>query len=140
MRAPRRRLPTFLINNGGVNSGFMIAHVTAAALVSEAKSLSFPASVDSIPTSLNQEDHVSMGPIAGMKTHRILENLRRVLAIELLTAAQALHLSELGVRPAKLKDIYARIRDFVPPLEKDRNMSVDIELITQKIQDREILP
>ncbi|NLE39187.1 MAG: histidine ammonia-lyase [Pirellulaceae bacterium] len=140
MRAPRGHLHTFLVDNGGVNSGFMMAHVTAAALVSESKSLSFPASVDSIPTSLNQEDHVSMGPIAGMKANRIVDNLRRVLAIELLTAAQAFYLLRPHRPAPKLGEVYLRIREFVPPLEKDRNLSEDIELIAQKIQDREILP
>ena len=140
MRAPRGHLPSFLVDNGGVNSGFMMAHVTAAALVSESKSLSFPASVDSISTSLNQEDHVSMGPIAGMKANRIVDNLRRVLAIELLTAAQAFYLLRPHRPAPKLGEIYLRIREFVPPLEKDRNLSEDIELIAEKIQEREILP
>jgi len=140
MRAPRGHLHTFLIDNGGVNSGFMMAHVTAAALVSESKSLSFPASVDSISTSLNQEDHVSMGPIAGMKANRIIENLRRVLAIELLTAAQAFFLLRPRRPAPKLGEVYLRIREFVPPLEKDRNLSEDIELVAEKIRSREILP
>ncbi|MBN1587935.1 MAG: histidine ammonia-lyase [Pirellulales bacterium] len=140
MRAPRGHLHTFLIDNGGVNSGFMMAHVTAAALVSESKSLSFPASVDSIPTSLNQEDHVSMGPIAGTKVNRIVENLRRVLAIELLAAAQAFFLLRPRRSAPKLAEVYLRIREFVPPLEKDRNLSNDIELIAEKIHSREILP
>jgi len=140
MRAPRGHLHTFLVDNGGVNSGFMMAHVTAAALVSESKSLSFPASVDSIPTSLNQEDHVSMGPIAGMKANRIVENLRRVLAIELLAAAQAFYLLRPRRPAPKLGEVYLRIREFVPPLEKDRNLSEDIELVAEKIRTREILP
>ncbi|HLA85209.1 MAG TPA: histidine ammonia-lyase [Thermoguttaceae bacterium] len=140
MRAPRGHLHTFLIDNGGVNSGFMMAHVTAAALVSECKSLSFPASVDSIPTSLNQEDHVSMGPIAGMKVNRIVENLRRVLAIELLTGAQAFFLLRPRRPAPKLGEVYLRIREFVPPLKKDRNLSDDIELVAEKIRTREILP
>ncbi len=140
MRAPRGHLPTFLVNNGGVNSGFMMAHVTAAALVSESKSLSFPASVDSIPTSLNQEDHVSMGPIAGMKANRIAENLRRVLAIELLTAAQAFSLKRPHKPAPRLEEVYRRIRDLVPPLEKDRNLSGDIERVARMIQQREIIP
>jgi histidine ammonia-lyase len=139
MRAPRGHLPTFLVNDGGVNSGFMMAQVTAAALVSESKSLSFPASVDSIPTNLLQEDHVSMGPIAGMKAVRIVANLRRVLAIELLAAAQALDLMRPRKASAQLQEVHARIRQFVAPLDKDRSLSEDIELIAQKIQEREIL-
>ncbi len=85
-------LPAFLTRNGGLNSGYMIAQYTAAALVSENKVLAHPASVDSIPTSANQEDHVSMGTISARKAQTILHNLRRVLAIELLCAAQGLDL------------------------------------------------
>jgi histidine ammonia-lyase len=140
MRAPRGHLPTFLVRDGGVNSGFMMAHVTAAALVSESKSNSFPASVDSIPTNVTQEDHVSMGPIAGMKAVRNLDNLRRVLAIELLTAAQALCLVHPSKPSRRLEEIHDRIREFVPALDDDRNLSDDIELIAEKIQQREILP
>jgi histidine ammonia-lyase len=139
MRAPRGHLPTFLINDGGVNSGFMMAQVTAAALVSESKSLSFPASVDSIPTNLLQEDHVSMGPIAGMKANRIVANLGRVLAIELLAAAQAIDLMRPRRASPRLEEIHARIRRFVPRLDKDRSLSEDIELIAQKIHEHEIL-
>lgn len=140
MRPPRGHLPTFLIHDGGVNSGFMMAHVTAAALVSEAKSLCFPASVDSIPTNVTQEDHVSMGPIAGFKTNRIVDILRRVLAIELLTAAQGLYLSRPFRASPRLEEAYARIREFVPPLDEDRVLSDDIDTITEKIQAREIIP
>lgn len=140
MRAPRGHLPTFLIHHGGVNSGFMMAHVTAAALVSEAKSLSFPASVDSIPTNIMQEDHVSMGPIAGMKAHRILENVRRVLAIELLAGAQALDLLRPRKAAPRLEEVHARIRQHVPPVRKDRALSDDIEVIAQKIYEGEIIP
>jgi len=83
-------LPAFLAEEVGLNSGFMLAQVTAAALVSENKILSHPASVDSIPTSANKEDHVSMGPIAARKAASVMVNTRRVLAIEMLAAAQAL--------------------------------------------------
>jgi histidine ammonia-lyase len=139
MRAPRGHLPTFLVNDGGVNSGFMMAQVSAAALVSESKSLSFPASVDSIPTNLLQEDHVSMGPIAGMKAHRILANVRRVLAIELVTAAQAIDLLQ-PQRPApRIAKVHHRIREFVAPLVKDRQLTPDIELIADLIRDRKLL-
>jgi histidine ammonia-lyase len=140
MRPPRGHLPTFLIHDGGLNSGLMMAHVTAAALVSEAKSLSFPATVDSIPTNVTQEDHVSMGPVAGFKTLRILENLRRVLAIELLTAAQALYLCRPFKASPRIEEVYARIRDFVPPMDEDRVLTDDIDTITAKIHSREILP
>ncbi len=140
MRAPRGHLPTFLIKDGGLNSGFMMAHVSAAALVSECKSQSFPASVDSIPTNVTQEDHVSMGPAAGLKANRVADNLRRVLAIELLTAAQALYLTRPDRASDRLEAVYERIREFVPPMEQDRVLTDDIELITEKIQQRKIIP
>ena len=140
MRPPRGHLPTFLVNEGGLNSGFMMAHVTAAALVSEAKSLSFPASVDSIPTNVTQEDHVSMGPIAGFKANRISDILTRVLAIELLTAAQGLYLSRPFRASPRLEAAYARIREFVAPMDEDRVLSDDIDTITEKIRTREIIP
>jgi histidine ammonia-lyase len=140
MKAPRGHLPTFLVKDGGLRSGFMMAHVTAAALVSENKSWSFPASVDSIPTNVTQEDHVSMGPTAGMKALRVVENLRRVLAIELLAAAQAMSLQRPLKPGPRLAAVYERIREFVPPLEEDRNLSDDIELIADKIHQREIIP
>jgi histidine ammonia-lyase len=117
----------------------MMAQVTAAALVSDSKSLCFPASVDSIPTNLLQEDHVSMGPIAGMKALKIVENVRRVLAIELMTAAQALYLLRPRRPSAEIEPIYDRIREFVAPLDRDRQLSTDIELLTDKIRDRSIL-
>ncbi len=117
-----------------------MAHVSAAALVSESKTLSFPASVDSIPTNVTQEDHVSMGPTAGMKALRVVDNLRRVLAIELLSAAQAMYLQRPLKPGPRIAAVYDRIREFVPPLEEDRNLSDDIELIADKIQQREIIP
>jgi histidine ammonia-lyase len=140
MRAPRGHLPTFLVNDGGVNSGFMMAQVSAAALVSESKSLSFPASVDSIPTNLLQEDHVSMGPIAGMKALRIVENARRILAIELLTASQAIDLLKPKKPCPKIAEIHGRIREFVGPVEKDRQLTEDIEAVADLIRDHRLLP
>jgi histidine ammonia-lyase len=140
MLAPRKHLPTFLVNDGGLNSGFMMAHVTAAALASEAKSQSFPASVDSIPTNVTQEDHVSMGPIAGIKANRVADMLRRVLAIELLSAAQGLHLMQPTRPSPRLEEVYTRIREFVAPLEEDRVLTDDIELIAEQIQNRTIIP
>jgi histidine ammonia-lyase len=138
MRAPRGHLPTFLVNDGGVNSGFMMAHVTAAALVSEAKSQSFPASVDSIPTNVTQEDHVSMGPIAGTKANRVVDLLRRVLAIELLTAAQGLHLMRPLQTSPRLEEVYQRIREAAAPLDEDRMLTDDIEAVVSMIRDRRI--
>lgn len=120
-------LPPFLIESSGLNSGYMVAQYTAAALVSENKSLAHPASVDSIPTSANQEDHVSMGTIAARKAAAIVENTRHVLAIELVCAAQAIDLSGgpdgLGERTGQL---YELVRGAVPYLDKDRFTADDI--------------
>lgn len=120
-------LPPFLIESSGLNSGYMVAQYTAAALVSENKSLAHPASVDSIPTSANQEDHVSMGTIAARKAAAIVENVRHVLAIELVCAAQAIDLSGgpdgLGEYTGEL---YNLVRDVVPYLDEDRLTANDI--------------
>ena len=134
MCAKRKHLPTFLVKNGGVNSGFMMLHVTAAALVSEAKTQSFPASVDSIPTNIQQEDHVSMGPIAGYKALRVLDILRDVLAIELICATQAFDLQQ-PLKPAeRMIPVYEHIRCLVPFLEEDRSLSENVEAITRDIK------
>ena len=135
MDSRRTGLPDFLVDDGGVRSGFMMAQVTAAALVSECKSLSNPASVDSIPTNNDQEDHVSMGPIAGFKVLEIVDRLRYVLAIELLVATQALDLrapKRPAERLAKVRDI---IRRDVAPLTDDRVLSGDMELIARRIAE-----
>ncbi|HEY0043566.1 MAG TPA: histidine ammonia-lyase [Allosphingosinicella sp.] len=119
-------LPPFLVRDSGVNSGFMIAQVTAAALVSENKSLAFPASVDSIPTSANQEDHVSMATHAGTKARRIAGNAAGVVGIELLAAAQGLdfHLP-LRTSPA-LERVREAIRAAVPHYASDRYLAGDL--------------
>jgi histidine ammonia-lyase len=120
-------LPAFLIKNSGLNSGFMIAHVTAAALASENKTLAHPASVDSLPTSANQEDHVSMGHWAGRKLLQILENVEAILAIELISAMQGIDMH----RPLKsspiVEEVYHHFRETVPFWEYDRLMHRDIE-------------
>lgn len=132
-------LPAFLSEDSGLNSGFMLAQVTAAALVSESKVLSHPASVDSIPTSANKEDHVSMGPIAARKAVAVVAAARRVLAIELLAAAQALDfLSPL--RPAKaVLAAHRALRRRVPHLSRDRVMAGDIETVAGLIGSGELL-
>ena len=113
-------LPAFLTDDGGVNSGLMIPQVTAAALVSENKSLAFPASVDSIPTSAGQEDHVSMAPIAARKAVTIATNAAGVIAIELIAAAQGVdYHCPLNTSPA-LQSLHAQIRAISPHLETDR--------------------
>jgi histidine ammonia-lyase len=139
-------LPAFLTKSGGLNSGFMIAQYAAAALVSENKVLAHPASVDSIPSSANQEDHVSMGTIAARKARSILENARSVIAIELLSACQAVDLraAELGkdaeelLSPATLA-AYRVIRSGVPMVEADRVMYPDIDALRALVADGSIL-
>jgi len=114
-------LPAFLSQNGGVNSGYMLTHYTAAALVSESKVLASPASVDSIPTSANQEDHVSMGGNAVRKFLAILENSFRVLAMEYLCAAQGIDLNRVKGKLGKgTEKAYLFIRESVPKLKEDR--------------------
>ena len=128
-------LPSFLVEHGGVNSGFMIVQYTAAALVSENKVLAHPASVDSIPSSANQEDHVSMGTIAARKAGEILKNVRRVLAIELMCACQAIDLrgdKGLGVGTQAEYDCVRRV---VPFLTEDRPLYGDINLSEKLIED-----
>lgn len=132
-------LPPFLAKEPGVESGLMLAQVTAAALVSENKTLAHPASVDSIPTSANQEDHVSMGPIAARKARAVAANASRVLAIEFLAAAEAFeHRRPLRSGPA-VEAVHAAIRSAAEPLRGDRVLSVDIEAIDGLIRDGSLL-
>jgi histidine ammonia-lyase len=126
-------LPPFLTEHGGLNSGFMIAQYCAASLVSENKVLAHPASVDSIPSSANQEDHVSMGTIAARKAREILKNAQRVLAIEMLAAAQALEYRNEGGRGAGTDAAYELVRSFIPPLKEDRVMYPDIDKSAEMI-------
>jgi histidine ammonia-lyase len=113
-------LPAFLTDDGGVNSGLMIPQVTAAALTSENKSLAFPASVDSIPTSAGQEDHVSMAPIAARKAARIASNTAGIIAVELIAAAQGVdYHAPLKTSPA-LRAVHGKLRAISPHLETDR--------------------
>ncbi|HQR46049.1 MAG TPA: histidine ammonia-lyase [Thermoanaerobaculia bacterium] len=120
-------LPAFLVREGGLNSGLMMIHVTAAALVSECKTNAFPASVDSIPTSAGKEDHVSMGPVSARKLARNVEMLETVLAIELLAAAQALHLRGPLRISEVLEEAHRRLRETVPFWEADRAAAPAIE-------------
>lgn len=120
-------LPAFLIQHGGLHSGFMIAHVTAAALASANKSLAHPASVDSLPTSANQEDHVSMATGAALRLREMVENVEGILAVELLAAAQGVDLRRPLQTSPDLHSILQNLRDTVPFLEEDRQLSLDIE-------------
>jgi len=128
-------LPAFLARRSGLNSGYMMTQVTAAALVSENKIQCHPASVDSIPTSANKEDHVSMGTVAALKAARVLENTERVLAIEFLCAAEGLeHRGE--ERPGRgVAAAYRAVRKEIPPLKRDRILSRDMERMTEMIRE-----
>lgn len=129
-------LPAFLVRNGGLNSGFMIVQYTAAALVSENKVLAHPASVDSIPSSGNQEDHVSMGTIAARKANEILENLRRVIGMELMCACQAIDLQGGADKLGKgTKAAYQAVRRVCDMLEEDRPLYEDINRCESLLQD-----
>ena len=112
-------LPAFLTKHGGVHSGFMIAQYAAASMVSESKVYAHPASVDSIPSSANQEDHVSMGTTAARKALMILDNSQKVLAIELFAGAQALWLRDEDKLSPATRAVYDRIRTVIPPIEED---------------------
>jgi histidine ammonia-lyase len=119
-------LPPFLVREGGLNSGFMIAQVTAAALASENKSLAHPASVDSLPTSANQEDHVSMATFAARRLGEMADNTAGIVAIELLAAAQGVEFhAPLETSPA-LAEAKSLIRAVVPPYDRDRPFAPDI--------------
>lgn len=132
-------LPDFLVEGKGLNSGLMVAQYTAAALVSENKVLSHPASVDSISVSADQEDHVSMGPIAVRKCTEILKNVQTVLAIEMMCAAQAIDFRN-GQKPGKGTQVaYDVIRSKVSRLVDDRVLYPDIEFIREMVTDNSIL-
>ena len=113
-------LPAFLTDDGGVNSGLMIPQVTQAALVAENRSLAFPASVDSVPTSAGQEDHVSMAPIAARKAASIARNAAGIVAVELIAAAQGVDYHAPLTTSSKLRDLHAKVRAISPRLETDR--------------------
>ena len=132
-------LPAFLVKDGGLNSGYMIVQYAAAALVSENKTLAHPASVDSIPSSANQEDHVSMGTIASRHARDILNNSRKVIAMEILCACQAIDLRGnkglgKGTTPA-----YEIIRENITVLEKDRIMHIDIDKVEEILKEGSIV-
>jgi histidine ammonia-lyase len=132
-------LPAFLAKEGGINSGFMIAHVTAASLVSENKVLAHPASIDSIPTSANKEDHVSMGTFAARKTAEIAKNLETILAIELLCACQALEM-RAPLKPSKTTSaLLAMVRTRIPFWDEDRLMYKDINMSKDLIHSERLL-
>jgi histidine ammonia-lyase len=131
-------LPAFLTREGGLNDGFMVAQYTAAALVSENKVLAHPASVDSIPTSANQEDHVSMGAIAARHAREVLENAQTVLAIELLCACQGIELRGRVSGPPVAR-AFGLLRERVPMLDEDRPLDGDIAKALELVRSGELL-
>ncbi|MBS4535202.1 histidine ammonia-lyase [Clostridium sp. D2Q-14] len=132
-------LPAFLVEKGGLNSGFMIVQYSAASLVSENKILCHPSSVDSIPSSANQEDHVSMGTIGARKAREVLENTRKILSMELLTACQAIDLrNNLGLGEGS-RILYEKVREEVKKVEEDRIMYKDINRVQKIIISEDII-
>jgi len=132
-------LPAFLAREGGLHSGLMMAHVTAAALVSESKALAHPASVDSIPTSANKEDHVSMGPAAAFKAARVVANTRRVMAVELLAACDALEFHRPMRSSPALEAVHAKVREHVAARGEDRVLGPEIEAVAGLLASGDIL-
>ncbi len=130
-------LPAFLVQEGGVNSGFMIVQVAAASIVSENKTLAHPASVDSIPTSADKEDHVSMGAWAARKATKILENVRRVIAMEMLAATTGLEFHRPLRSSPKIEATIRTLRKRVRPITKDRTFHLDMSAIETMLIERE---
>jgi len=126
-------LPAFLVKDGGVNSGFMMAQVTAAALASENKSHAHPASVDSLPTSANQEDHVSMATYAGRRLHTMLDNVNNIIAIELLAAAQGVEFHHPKKSSPNIEKVIKDLRAISPSYEEDRSLSSDIRQVAASV-------
>lgn len=131
-------LPKLLTANSGLNSGFMIPQYTSAALVTENKTLCFPASADSVPTSLGQEDHVSMGSISGRKFNQVLGNVEKILAIELMYACQGLDFRRPLKTSSVLEEVFAAVREVCPKLEDDRLIGKDIHAIIELIQGEKL--
>jgi histidine ammonia-lyase len=132
-------LPRLLTTSGGLNSGMMIPQYTTAALVTENKSLCFPPSADSIPTSMGQEDHVSMGSISGRKFNQILKNLEKILAIELMYAAQAMEFRRPNTFSNILEENLRIIRQKVDKLEEDRLLKPDIDAMITLVTNQELI-
>lgn len=132
-------LPRLLTTGGGLNSGFMIPQYTTAALVTENKALCFPPSADSIPTSLGQEDHVSMGSISGRKFNQVLGNIEKILAIELMYAAQAMEFRRPQTFSQIIEDNFKIIRNKVPKLEDDRLLKDDINAMINLVRNQSLV-
>ena len=132
-------LPKFLTRNGGLHSGMMIAQYSSAALVSENKVLAHPASVDSVPTSANQEDHNSMGSIAARKCFTVMEHLRTVLAIELLCGCQALDYQHPLRGGDGVEAAWHKVRTLIDHRDADREMHIDIQMLTDMLRTDTLL-
>ncbi len=128
-------LPGFLVEQSGLYSGFMMAQVTAAALASENKSYAHPASVDSIPTSANQEDHVSMATFAARRLHEMLDNAQTIVAIELLAAAQGIEFHRPKKTSDVLEEVIASLREVSPVFVEDRSLSADFLMVSHLVDD-----
>ena len=126
-------LPPFLTEDSGANSGLMIPQVTAAALVSENRSLAFPASVDSVPTSAGQEDHVSMAPIAGRKAQKIVRNVAGIIGVELIAGAQGLDFHAPLKTSPKLQAVHAKVREITPRFTRDRYWADDMAALQEAV-------
>ena len=126
-------LPAFLVEDGGLNSGFMMPQVTAAALASENKSLAHPASVDSLPTSANQEDHVSMATFAANRLHTMLDNTDDIVAIELLAAAQGIDFHHPQQSSEVLENFMKELRAVSPPYKQDRSLAGEIADVSSMV-------
>jgi histidine ammonia-lyase len=129
------RLPPFLTADAGLNSGFMIAHVTAASLASENKSLAHPASVDSLPTSANQEDHVSMATFAARRLQAMIANTSTILGIELLAAAQGIEFLRPLRSSTALEQVHALLRSTVATIAHDRYLAPEMARATAMVRD-----
>ncbi len=132
-------LPVLLMKHTGLNSGFMIPQYTSAALATENKTLCFPASADSIPTSLGQEDHVSMGSVSGRKALQVVDNLEKILAIELLTAAQAFDFRKPLKSGVLLESCHDYVREFIDHADEDRRFGDDMETCICIIKNKELV-
>ena len=133
-------LPAFLVEEGGLNSGFMMVQIVAAALASESKALAHPASVDSIPTSANQEDHVSMATFAANRLHTMLDNVNSIVAIELLSAAQGIDFHHPRRSSQVLEKALQKIREFSPKFESDRSLKTDVDEVSALIESGYFFP
>lgn len=132
-------LPAFLVQDGGLRSGYLMVQTAAAAIVAETRTLAVPASTDSVPTSADQEDHVSMGAWGGWKARLAVNNCRRVVAMELLCAAEAIEFRDAARRAPALAAVHAWVRELVPPLEADRPLAGDIARLADALDDDGLL-